>query len=156
MSGLTDLRWHLIIAGVGPAESEVRALFAPLAERVRWVGMLDPVTLAKTYKASDLYVWPAIKEAWGMALLEAQAAGLPVAAGRSGGVAGIVADGETGLLSPEGDTAAFALSVRLLLADSERRAQMRRAADQRTRREHDISAAAALLDQHIRALVGRR
>ena len=58
-----------------------------------------------------------------MALLEAQAAGLPVVAGRSGGVPSVVADGETGLLAPEGDAAAFAEAVGALLADPERRAR---------------------------------
>ena len=45
------------------------------------------------YAAADLYVWPAVREAYGIALLEAQAAGLPVVAGREGGVAEVVADG---------------------------------------------------------------
>ena len=43
-----------------------------------------------------------------MALLEAQACGLPVLAGASGGVAAIVADGKTGFLAPPGDAADFA------------------------------------------------
>ena len=49
-------------------------------------------------READLFVWPAINEAFGMALLEAQASALPVVAGASGGVGGIVASGETGLL----------------------------------------------------------
>ena len=43
-----------------------------------------------------------------MALLEAQAAGLPVVAGAVGGVPSIVADGITGLLTPPGEAGAFA------------------------------------------------
>ncbi len=61
--------------------------------------------------AADLFVWPAINEAFGMALLEAQACGTPVIAGASGGVPAIIADGETGWLSPPGDVAAFAADV---------------------------------------------
>jgi len=52
--------------------------------------------------ASDLYVWPAIGEAYGLAILEAQAAGLPVVAGETGGVGDIVAHGVTGLLGAGG------------------------------------------------------
>ena len=49
-------------------------------------------------RACDLLVWPAVREAYGMALLEAQASGLPVLAGRDPRrVAAILADGETGL-----------------------------------------------------------
>ena len=65
--------------------------------------------------ARDLYLWPAINEAYGMAFLEAQAAGLPVVAGRTGGVPAVVADGVTGLLTPIGDAAAFAGAVARLL-----------------------------------------
>jgi glycosyltransferase involved in cell wall biosynthesis len=151
---LTDLPWHMIIAGAGPAEAEVRAAFAPFAARMRWVGVLDPQTLRSLYAASDIYVWPAVKEAWGMALLEAQAAGLPVIAGRSGGVAAVVADGKTGLLAPEGDAAAFAAALRSLLADPDRCARMGEAAMRRAVREHDISGAAVLLDWHVRSLTG--
>ena len=43
--------------------------------------------LPALYAGADLYLWPAINEAYGMAFLEAQAAGLPVVAGRTGGVA---------------------------------------------------------------------
>ena len=72
---------------------------------------------AGLYASADLYVWPAIGEAWGMALLEAQAAGLPVVVGRSGGIPDIVADGEAGILVQAGDARALALAVATLLDD---------------------------------------
>lgn len=149
---LTDLPWTLIVAGAGPAEAEVRSAFASLADRIRWVGMLDRKRLIRLYRGADLFVWPAVKEAWGMALLEAQAAGLPVVAGRSGGVAAVVADGDSGLLAPEGDAGAFAAGVRKLLLDPERRKAMSQAAAARVAAQHDIEIAAALLDRHLRAL----
>ena len=124
LRSLTDLPWRLIIAGAGPAEADVRAAFAPLADRITWLGILPPDHLRRLYRAADLYVWPAIKEAFGMTLVEAQAAGLPVVAGRSGGVASIVTDNETGLLTPEGDATAFASAVRALLTDPTRRRAM--------------------------------
>jgi glycosyltransferase involved in cell wall biosynthesis len=122
---LPHLPWSLVIAGAGPAEAEVRRAFAPFESRVRWAGMLDRETLGKLYRAADVFAWPAIKEAWGMVLLEAQAAGLPVVAGRSGGVASVVADGETGALAPEGDDAAFAEALGALLGNPELRMVMR-------------------------------
>jgi len=87
-----------------------------------------------------------------MALLEAQAAGLPLVAGRSPGVASIVADGKTGVLAAEGDAGAFAKAVSALLADPDRRRALGRAAARRAAGEHDISVAAGLLDRHIRRL----
>jgi glycosyltransferase involved in cell wall biosynthesis len=154
LSELTDLPWQMIVAGAGVAEPEVREAFAPLQARTRWVGVLDRDTLGALYRAADVYVWPAVKEAYGVALLEAQAAGLPVVAGRSGGVGAVVAEGETGLLAPAGDASAFAAALRLLLCDPDRRTQMGAAAMRRAAREHDISGAAALLDAHIRDLTG--
>jgi len=147
--------WQLLLVGGGTAEGEVRNAFASLGARVKWTGTVAPDALVRLYRAADLYVWPAIKEAWGMALLEAQAAGLPVVAGRSGGVPAIVADGETGLLAPEGDAEAFADAVVALLVDPARRDAMGRAAIEKARREHDIPTAAATLDRHLRRLVAR-
>ena len=153
LKALADESWRLIIAGDGPAEAKVRAAFARFGARVRFVGTLEPEILKKLYRAADLYVWPAIKESWGMAFLEAQAAGLPVIAGRSGGVPVVVADGETGLLTPEGDADAFSTALAELLAEPERRAAMSRAAIERAERNHDIRLAADLIDRHLRRLM---
>ena len=65
-------------------------------DRVRLLGPVAEPDLPPLYAACDLYVWPAVAEAYGMAMLEAQAAGLPVLAGREGGVADIVDDGDHG------------------------------------------------------------
>ncbi len=101
---------------------------------------------------ADLCVWPAINEAFGMALLEAQASGLPVVAGASGGVAEIVAPGVSGLLVPPGDAAAFAAAVRQLIVDRGLRARFAAAARQRVLAEHDLSAAARRLAAVFEAL----
>jgi glycosyltransferase involved in cell wall biosynthesis len=60
---------------------------------VKYLGGREQKDLPELLGACDLCLWPAIKESYGMALLEAQAAGLPVVAGESPGVAGIVAAG---------------------------------------------------------------
>jgi glycosyltransferase involved in cell wall biosynthesis len=156
LAQLNQLPWSLILVGAGPAERRIRQAFAAFGDRVRWTGMLDRSALPELYGAADLYVWPAIKEAWGMAVLEAQAAGLPVVAGRSGGIAGIVKEGETGLLPPEGDVSAFAAALRTLLTNPELRQCMSLAAQRRTKERHDISAAAALLDRHLAAVLAGR
>lgn len=151
---LKDRPWQLVAVGDGPARPAVEAAFAILGpERVRFSGALAEAALRALYAAADLYVWPAVNEAYGMALLEAQASGLPAVAGRAGGVAGILADGETGLLVPAGDPAAFAAALRDLLGDPVRRQAMAAAARAKTRAEHGIEAAAALLDTTLRRLV---
>ena len=155
LSRLDVVPWRLLIAGTGPAEPTIRALFAPFGDRIRWVGMVEPEKLQQLYRAADIFVWPAIKEAYGIALLEAQAAGLPVVAGNGGGVPSVVADGETGMLVPEGDDTGFAEAIRSLLADHELRQAMGIAASERAARRHDIAQAADLLDRHLRALAPR-
>jgi len=149
---VADLPWRLLVSGTGPAEAEVRAALHPLGERVRFAGMPDPDSLKRLYRAADLYVWPAVKEAWGMTLLEAQSAGVPVVAGNGGGVPAVVADGETGLLAPEGDDAAFAEAVRKLLGEPDLRQRMGSAASARMVERHDISVAARLLHAQLTAI----
>ena len=145
-----DLYWQLIVVGDGNAREEVHRALAPLGEdRVRFVGAQSESALPSFYGAADLCVWPAVNEAYGMALLEAQATGLPVVAGGSGGVPSIVESGITGLLSEPGDQAAFARALRNLIDTPKRRGAMARAAFEKTRQLHDIAAAAQLLDRAL-------
>src|SRR5579863_4808338 len=100
LADLLDLAWSLEIVGDGAARAEVESALAPLGARIRYRGALDEAAIAAALAEADLFVWPAVNEAFGMALLEAQASGLPVVAGTNDGVAGIVASDETGLLVP--------------------------------------------------------
>ena len=108
--------------------------------------------LPATYASADLYLWPAINEAYGMAFLEAQAAGLPVVAGRTGGVPAVVADGVTGVLTPIGDAAAFAAATARLLDDPKERVRLGKAARARVNARHDERAAAHALAAALRTL----
>ena len=145
LARLTDLPWRIVLVGDGEARSEVAAMFAPFGERIVWRGAVPLEALAAIYAAADLLVWPACNEAYGMAILEAQAAGLPVVAGRDGGVPDIVADGATGLLTEPRSDSAFAAGVRALLSDPERRRRMGRAARERVLARHDLPPARARL-----------
>lgn len=149
---LMDRRWRLLVIGDGEARSAVASALAPLGRRVAWAGALAPDAVAMPLAAADLLVWPALREAFGMALLEAQAAGVPVVAGRIGGVPSIVADGETGLLTPEEDAVGFAHAVATLLDDPARRVAMGRAAVDYVERRHGLPAAAQALDRILRGL----
>jgi len=143
--------WQLLVIGDGPARGDVEATLAPLGGRVRYLGALAPENMPATLAAADLCVWPAINEAWGMAILEAQAAGLPVVAGSFGGVPQLVADGRTGILTPPRDVAAFTRAVDDLLRDTARRRNYAAAARAKVAAEHDIVAAGAALDAILAA-----
>lgn len=148
LSRLADHPWRLVIAGDGARREAILGLFP--ADRMDWRGVVAPEAIASLYAEGDLMVWPAINEAFGVALLEAQAAGLAVVAGASGGVPDIVADGATGLLAPEGDAGAFALALERYLDDPGLRWRHGVAAARHVRARHDLAAGrrgiAALID----------
>jgi glycosyltransferase involved in cell wall biosynthesis len=120
-------------------------------DRIRFADLIPEEGLPPVYAAADLYVWPAVREAYGLALLEAQAAGLPVVAGREGGVAEVVADGRSGVLTPPRDPGAFARAVRAILERPERRHAMAEAAALFVREERSIGRAAAGLSSALTA-----
>lgn len=151
--------WRLLIVGDGDARKEVEAAFAGRADQVHFLGRQDPSVMPDYYAAADLLVWPAVNEAFGMALLEAQACGLPVLAGAVGGVPAVIADGtnrrpQTGWLAPPHDPAAFAALLRQAL-DSDLPA-IGRDARRMIVEQHDIAQAAALLGDNLQQLFAGR
>jgi len=157
---LQDLPWRLLVAGDGDARAEVEAaLNGAIPGRTAYLGALGLAGIAALYAASDLCVWPAVNEAYGMAMLEAQAAGLPVVSCATRGVPDVVEDGRTGRLAPGGDEAALAGLVRELLVDAGERMRLGRAAAAFAAGERSLDAAVARLQPllaGIPALAGVR
>lgn len=145
--------WRLSVAGDGPARAEVQALFPP--GRVDWLGALDPKAVAELLASGAIYVWPGCGEAYGLAYLEAQAAGLPVVAFATAGVPEVVV-AETGLLMPPGDTASLSAAAAKLLADPPLRRQMGAAARARIEARHGMEAAARHLEAGLRQAMEAR
>jgi glycosyltransferase involved in cell wall biosynthesis len=156
LATVTDCPWTLIVIGDGSARDQVFESFATLpAGRVHFLGELGGNHIDQWLSASDLLVWPAVGEAYGMALLEAHACGVPVIAGRSGGVGDIVEHGQTGLLV-ERNAGAFGNAVRFLLNNPNRRAQMGRQARHKAEALHDIATAREVLHKLIDQAAARR
>jgi glycosyltransferase involved in cell wall biosynthesis len=116
---------------------------------VTFAGALPEADLPACYAACDLFVWPAVREAYGMAMLEAQAAGLPVVAGREGGVADVVQHERTGILTAPRDVQALACAIAGLLADPDRRHAMAREARRFVRAERSVGHAVQMLRQAV-------
>jgi hypothetical protein len=158
LRGLPDLPWQLLIAGDGPARAQVEQAFQAFAtgrkKRVFFLGELRPEAVPGLLAAADLAVWPAIGEAYGMALLEAQAAATPVVAGKLPGVAAIVEEGRSGILTKSGDTATFAAAIRAVLSAPALRRQMSQAAQQLVAEKHSLKAAAERLTEILEEAVG--
>ncbi|MEP4766467.1 MAG: glycosyltransferase family 4 protein [Roseibium sp.] len=145
------LQWHLTIIGDGSNKDHVLGLF--LEERITWLGALSPEDLPLQYASHDLLVWPAIREAFGLVFLEAQAAGIGVVAGDTFGVPDIVQDGVTSLLSPEGDVAAFAANLQRVIENPSLVNDMGRAATTHIRERHSLEAGAARISAFARKAI---
>ena len=116
LSKLLHEPWILLVQGDGPARSDVEESLASLPrDRLRF---LDPALAPRrpeVFSAADLFVWPAIGSACDLALLEAQAAGLPVLAEKNELTLNYVADGATGKLFLSGNFASLANQISFLL-----------------------------------------
>lgn len=153
LAALEGKTWRLIVVGDGPVRADVESFYARFApDRVVFTGVLAGDALRALVAHSDVFVWPGVREPIGMAMLEAQAAGLPVVTGDGPGTAGIVHDGCTGRLVPRGDVRAFAGALAALLAAPDERAALGARARQVVLRDHDIGAASATLDNVLTGL----
>src|SRR5207245_5777728 len=113
------------VAGDGPERPGLEAI-DPSATFLGWQPRLDDL-LARW----DVFALPSREEAFGIAALEAMAAGRPVVATRVGGLPELIEDGLTGLLVPPDDPAALAAALARLAADPALRARMGQAARER-------------------------
>lgn len=142
-----DLDWTLDIVGDGPERDAVQRLFETFdPHRIVWQGEQNPTDVADILSRSSLYVWPGHGEAYGLAYLEAQAAGLPVIAENIAGVPEVVREGETGLLTASGDINGYADAITTLLTRHDLRRDMARKARQFATEERSLEKAAATLN----------
>jgi len=151
---IADPEFHLLVIGDGDARSLVHDALDPLGENVAvFLGAQDAADLPGLYAAADLFVWPAYNEAYGMALLEAQATGLPVVAGGFRGVPEVVADSETGTLIAPWSDIAFAEAVVQLTRDSELRDTFSQNARTKVANQHSLTAASSALEAALERAV---
>ena len=111
--------FELTIAGDGPLRAEMvdRAARLGLAGQVRFAGWVGREDMPDLLGHADAFVFPSRDEGMPNAVLEAMAAGLPVAATRIAGNEELVVDGETGFLVPSEAPAALAAVLTRLIGD---------------------------------------
>ena len=152
---IRHLPWTLSVAGDGECQQEVERAFAAFApNRIEWLGALPEDSIAELLSRGSMFVWPGHGEAYGLAYLEAQAAGLPVVAEAIAGVPEVVEHGRTGLLTAQSDRTAFAEAISDLLRDDRSRERLASEARIFAGEERSISGAAEnlrrILDTYVR------
>jgi glycosyltransferase involved in cell wall biosynthesis len=153
LARLADQRWIWLLAGDGDGRSEIEGLFAGFPrDRVVLAGRVPPEAMPSIYARADLYLWPGLREAYGLSYLEAQASGLPVVACDTHGVPAVVEQGRGGLLSPAGDPDGLAQSLRILLSNRQTRETMGEVAREFVRGERSIAHAAQHLAPVLKAI----
>ena len=95
------------------------------------LGTVDDEELPHWYRAADALAFPSTKEGWGLAILEAQAAGLPVVSSDLPVFHEFLTDGVDAVMAPVGDARALAAAMREVVEDEQLRIRL---ADQRARR----------------------
>lgn len=119
--GSTPMR--ATIAGDGPLLAQAQRFVE--REHLDWIdlpGRMPRETLAALYAQADVFVQPTIRESFGLAALEARAAGLPVVGYAGSGVSEFIADGVNGLLV-QGD-AGMSAAIRRLVIDADLRERL--------------------------------
>ena len=129
---------RLAILGSGPLEAATRTLVHELAldDAVVLPGRQEP---GDWLARADAFVHTSRWEGFGIVLLEAMLASLPIVATSVSAVPEVVLDGETGLLVGEGDVEALAAALDELLADPERARRLGAAGLQRARSEFSVA-----------------
>ena len=146
----------LVLVGGHPGEWEgehpLETIRRVAAEQVFLAGWRPHEQLPHALNAADVLVLPSVAEAFGLALVEAMACGLPVIACASHGPAAIVRDGESGwLVAPDDERALAAALIEAASDARERRRRGQRAAADARRRYGwaTIAARVAALYQEV-------
>jgi glycosyltransferase involved in cell wall biosynthesis len=124
---------EFVVAGDGELRAELERAAVP---NVRLLGSRDDVP--ELLASFDVFAFPSLFEGLCLAVIEAQAAGVPVVATPVGGIRETVVDGETGLLVPTRDPGALAAAIRQLLEEREAAEAMATEAKRRVRERYSV------------------
>ena len=108
---------QLLIAGQGKEENALKRLVRTLnlEEHVRFYPLVEQAS--GLLALFDVFVMPSRQEGLGLAIMEAQACGVPVVASRVGGIPDLIADRRTGILVPPGEPELLAEAIVTVLSD---------------------------------------
>ena len=147
---------HLMLIGDGPMAKELPKLARQLRveKRVHFVGVVSYDSVGDFLAAADIFVTASVTEVHPLTLIEAMAAGLPVAAPASPGIADMVESGRSGYLTNQ-PTSGLAATIVGLAVDLRRRWQMGLAAQQASERFDITHTVARTLELYERLRAAR-
>lgn len=146
----------LVVAGDGPEREVVGTLPRAVRDRVVMLGMVEQSALPHYHAAAEVFLAPNTGgESFGVVLVEAMAAGLPVVASDIAGYREVVRHEEEGLLVTPGDPKALAEAVARLLGDPGLAARLGAAGRRRAARFNWSVVAEEIEDAYREALGGR-
>lgn len=116
---------RLLIVGTGPLQAPLQEMAAEIPG-VSFLGRRD--NTGEFLHAIDLFVLPSVNEGFGIAIVEAMCAGLPIIATSSGGIPEVIESGRTGILVQPEDAQQLADAISLLYNDRALRASLAAAA----------------------------
>ena len=128
-------RAQLFIVGEGNGQGQLEKLVTSLnlKENVRFYSVVNET--ADMLVLFDIFVMPSRQEGLGLAVMEAQACGLPVVASNVGGLPSLIEDGRTGLLVPTENSNLLAEAILILLRHAPKAREMGQRAGEFIRKE---------------------
>lgn len=111
------MNFKIVFVGDGPERKYYEKLAAPLGDKILFLGRKKEI--AKLMTAAEAFVLPSEREAFGLVLLEAGVAGLPIIASNVGGIPEIIDDGKTGILVPPENPQALAEAIKNIIENPE-------------------------------------
>jgi len=144
------------VYGEGPQRDELERLAAELGagHRVRFQGAVRDVQAA--YGSMDVFVMPSARESSSNALIEAQAAGVPVIVTDVGGLPELVDGGRAGVMVPAGDARGMSAAIRYLVRSPHFAGQLGQAGRGRALTKHDPQLVAEQWAALLRSVARRR
>jgi glycosyltransferase involved in cell wall biosynthesis len=122
VSGASEPRLLLVLAGDGPERARLEALARELGVRLLLAGDRAWERIVELYVAADVFALLSVREPWGVVVNEAAACALPLLlSDRVGAAHDLLRDRENGFLVPVGDHRAAALALATFAADPELR-----------------------------------
>jgi len=143
----------LVIVGDGPMRRELEKRAQDSLRKFQFIGFQPPNVVRDWMNRACIFAAPGVRtpsgseEGLGLALLEAQAMGLPVAGFASGGISEAVVNGVTGLLAAEHDIDVLAQNVRTLMDNRSLRDRMASAAREHVCRTFNLKSQTAKLEE---------